>query len=214
MSNQSPKIKKIVDTLSKGSESLRNNPTEQNYQEWEGKLDKAGNSTNWTPYIIAGVIAIMCVSAFFIFAGGVAISTASINNEASTNNSSLFKNVYSDQITNGYNQTGIRIHATFEVDNRKDVPCVAVVFFYDASGSALKDYNGSYATDSGQVATGQNFIPTYDNTEISDLLIFMPYEELHLGSGNTSLKYQIELYEKSSGALIAKSNYYSFSVTQ
>ena len=225
MSNQNPKIKKVINTLSEGSKSLKNNPSEENRREWEGKIEEAGNSTNWTPYIIAGAIAIMCMVAFFVSAGGVAISTASTTNQTSSNNgantnnsvsssdSSQFTNVYADQIVNGYNENGARIHVTFRVDNRSGVHCMILVFFFDEYGNPIQGYNPSSIQKNGQIARGQDFTPNIDSVEASTL-IFVPIEEFQLENGSSTIKYQIEMYEVSSGALIVQSDLYSFTISQ
>ena len=153
-------------------------------------------------------ITITFVIAFFMLIGGEFTPRVNVVDR------SQVKNAYADQITNGYNQTGVRINVNFEVDARKGLPCVIVVLFYDESGNPLRDQNGSLATNSGQVAIGENFTPQYDTTEVTKILLFIPIEELHLENGSTSFRYQIELHEMSSGALIAKSGYFDFSITK
>lgn len=87
MSNQNPKVKKIIETLSEGSESVRNNPSEQNYQEWEGRLEKAGNSPNWTAIIVAGVVVIALVFGFVIFSSVAVVAVASSSSSTTSNSS-------------------------------------------------------------------------------------------------------------------------------
>lgn len=171
-------------------------------------------NTNWTLFIIGGmVIAIMCVIAFFATPYLITKREEAISRAAIVDRSQV-KNASAEQIVNGYNQNGVTINANFEVDARKNVPCVIIILFYDESGNPLRDQNGSLATDTGQVAIGKNFTPEYDTMEVTKMLLFIPVEELHLNDGITSFKYQIELYEKDSGALIAKSDYYDFSITK
>ena len=154
------------------------------------------------------MIVIICVVAFFIFfAGGEAIS------RTNTIDRSQIKDVYADQIINSFNQKGVRIHAAFEVDNRSGVPCVILVFFFDEFGNPIKGYNGSSIQKNGQMAGGQEFTPNLNNVEASKVF-FVPFEELHLKNGSSAFKYQIEIYEVSSGALIVKSDLYSFTITQ
>lgn len=204
MNNQDPKIKKVIDTLAEGSRSVQNNPSEQNYREWEGKLEQAGK-TSWTPYIVAGVIVIVCISAFVVFSGGAA-ATQIVNSD-----NSQIENVYVEHNVYENSQKGMRIYIDFDVDNRKNVTCMAVAYFYFDSGEILKDFNGYYTTEnSGQVAVGESFTPPYDSTQYTDLTLFMPYDELHMGTGDFDLKFQIELYERDSGYNIAESNYFYF----
>ncbi|RMG34667.1 MAG: hypothetical protein D6732_10390 [Methanobacteriota archaeon] len=105
MSNQNPKIKKVIDTLAEGSRSVRNNPSEQNYREWERKIEQAGK-TSWTPYIVLGVIAIVCIYAFVIFSSG-AVATQGINQYSQNgqwDGDGLSSPPVATQITNRYSQ--------------------------------------------------------------------------------------------------------------
>jgi hypothetical protein len=164
---------------------------------------------NWALLIIGGtVVAIICVFVFFIFAGG---ETVSKNN---TIDRSQIKDVYAEQIINSYNQKGIRVHAAFEVDNRSGILCVILVLFFDASGNPITGYNdGSPIQNPGQASVGQEFTPNLSHVEASKMF-FVSAEALHLENGNSPIKYQVEIREVSSGALIAKSELYSFTITE
>lgn len=87
MSNQNPKVKKIIETLSEGSESVRNNPTEQNYQEWEGRLEKAGSSPNWTAIIFIGVVLLALGFGFLVFSGAAVVAVSSSSSSTTSNSS-------------------------------------------------------------------------------------------------------------------------------
>src|SRR6266508_3069691 len=106
---------------------------------------------NWTLFIIGGmIIAIMCVIAFFATPYLITKREEAISRAAIVDRSQV-KNASAEQIVNGYNQNGVTINANFEVDARKNVPCVIIILFYDESGNPLRDKNGSLATDTGQV---------------------------------------------------------------
>lgn len=205
MSSQDPKIKKVIDTLAEGSQSVRNNPSEQNYREWEGKIEQAGK-TSWTPYVVVGVIAIICICAFVIFSGG-AVATQTTSQYSQISSVSIDHNVYEN------NQKGMRIHVSFNVVNKQNETCEIAAYFRYQSGEVLRDYNDSYTTYDGQVSVGQTFIPQYYNTSFSDFTLFMPYDELHIdGLGEYALEFQVELHEKN-GEFLAESNYYPFRLT-
>jgi hypothetical protein len=110
-------------------------------------------------------------------------------------------------------QKGMRIHAKFTVDNYKDIKCRMTAYFYFANGDKLKDYNGAYKTDDGQVSVGKDFNPTYVNAIYNDYTVFLPYDELHLGTGKFSLKYQVKLYRQG-GEFFASSEYQTFTFTK
>ena len=206
MSNQDPKIKKVIDTLAEGSRSVKNNPSEQNYREWEGKIEQAGK-TSWTPYIVAGVVAIICICAFFALSGGAVVNTQAATQYSQISSVSIDHNVYEN------NQKGMRIHVDFNVVNKQNDTCEIAVYFRYQSGEILRDYNGSYTTYNGQVSVGETFIPQYYNTTYRDFTLFMPYDEFHIDAlGEYDLEFQVELHEKS-GELLAESSYYPFRLT-
>ena len=147
-----------------------------------------------------------------MFASGEAIFKTSTVNKNQVDRSQI-SDVYADQIINGYSQNGVRIHTTFKVDNRSGVLCVILVFFFDEHGNPIQGYNASSIQKNGQIAIGQEFTPNLESVEASKLF-FMPIEELHLENGSSTIKYQIEIYEVSSGALIVKSDLHSFMITQ
>lgn len=105
--------------------------------------------------------------------------------------------------------TGMKIHAKFDVDNVKDIPCGAAVYFHYSSGEKLKDFNNSYRTTAGQVSVGKDFTPAYEGSIYNDFEIFMPSSELHLGNGKYDLKFDIRLYVKG-GDFFAESNWVYF----
>lgn len=110
-------------------------------------------------------------------------------------------------------QKGMRIHAKFTVDNYKGINCRMTAYFYFENGDKLKDNNGSYKTDDGQVSVGKDFNPTYVNAIYNDYTVFLPYDELHLGTGKFSLKYQVKLYRQG-GEFFASSEYQTFTFTK
>lgn len=69
MSNQNPKIKKVIEALSEGSESVHKNPSEENYREQEGKIERAAKSSNWAAFAITGVFVALLI--YGIASGGV-----------------------------------------------------------------------------------------------------------------------------------------------
>ena len=96
-------------------------------------------------------------------------------------------------------QKGMLIHMQFNIKNLKEKPCRAVAWFYFDSGLPLLDYNGRFNTSDGKVSVGLDFSPQYDSSDFHDFTLFMPYDELHLSSGEHSLKMDAGLlYQKGS----------------
>jgi hypothetical protein len=97
-------------------------------------------------------------------------------------------------------QKGMNIHIKFSCNNLYNERCSACAFFYFQNGNPIKDYNYLYRTSDGNVYAETSFKPNYTNCSYSDLVIFMPYTELHLGYGFYYCKFDIQLQEKSTGS--------------
>lgn len=123
-----------------------------------------------------------------------------------------FHRIWVDHNISKNDRKGMKIHAEFEVDNVKDVPCRIAAYFYYSSGGELKDYNDSYSTTGGQVSVGETFTPSYEGTIYDDFELFMPYSELHMADGQYDLKFDIHIYVKG-GDFFAKSNWVYFTYT-
>jgi hypothetical protein len=114
--------------------------------------------------------------------------------------SSSFKKVWVEEDAEQGGVKGLRIHTQFNVSNLFGQNCRAVVWFYDAlTGQALEDQNGQFATASGKVSAGADFVPNYVSADFTDFPIFIPHEELHLGEGEHRVKFQIGLYHRLPG---------------
>lgn len=107
---------------------------------------------------------------------------------------------------------GMRIHLKFVANNLLGKEMVAVAYFYDSAGNALKDTNKSYMTNNGAVSTSTNFKPAYANTVYDDLKLFIPYAELELPVGKHELKLQLGIYGKENSQFFGEFQWYNFSV--
>lgn len=153
------------------------------------------------------------VTTFIILFGFYAISGNLVSQTAPSNAS------YIESVTVDYNayensQNGIGIHIRFKVADRKDVPCIAAAYFYYESGDVLRDLNGEYTSYDSQVSVGQNFTPQYDNSVFDDLVLFIPNDELHTGTGRYDLKFKVELYDYNTQSSFSTSDYYHFYITK
>lgn len=110
---------------------------------------------------------------------------------------------------------GMKILVDFSVQNMKGIDGSCAVYFYYENGNRVKDSNGSYATSDNQAATHKTIKPSYDNSSYTDVEIFMPYNELEVGTGKHSLKFYCKIWEYSTSSAIsvAESQYYSFTLT-
>ncbi|HIZ87629.1 MAG TPA: BACON domain-containing protein [Candidatus Coprenecus pullistercoris] len=94
-------------------------------------------------------------------------------------------------------EKGMMIHLHMSIYGMKGNTGRAIAYFYYGGDSetALTDYNQSYRTTSGKVSVGEDFTPSYDSSEWKDFSIFMPYSELHMASGQHSLKFYVILWD-------------------
>ena len=110
---------------------------------------------------------------------------------------------------------GMKILVDFSVQNMKGIDGSCAVYFYYENGNRVKDTNGSYATSDNQAATHKTIKPNYDSSSYTDVEIFMPYNELEVGTGKHNLKFYCKIWEYSTSSAIsvAESQYYSFTLT-
>ena len=105
---------------------------------------------------------------------------------------------------------GMRIHVKFSVFHMKNVESFLAIYFEKKDGEKLKTSNTSYRSKSGQVAIYKKLTPGYDpETVYDDLQLFMPYNELNLGSGKFDLEMDVDVIYKD-GALVKHLKYYDF----
>lgn len=95
-------------------------------------------------------------------------------------------------------QKGMNIIVNYSVEGMKGKTGDLNAYFYFEDGTPLKDGNKSsvpcYGTYVGSVVVGKQFTPRYDDVAMSSTL-FMPYDELHLGKGEFSLKYYCAIFD-------------------
>ena len=110
---------------------------------------------------------------------------------------------------------GMRIHVKFDVDNFKGSEGRVNAYFYTKNGDALKDFNESYRTKSGEVSVGKRFTPGSVSTPYNDFQLFMPNHELHMVSGKHDLKFRIQIFNpNTSTALSDNSDWVHFTYTK
>jgi hypothetical protein len=110
-------------------------------------------------------------------------------------------------------EKGMLIHVKFTTQGTKGVKSRAIAYFHYADGKVLKDADGDYTTNDGQVSVGKDYQPNYDNTKYDDYQLFMPYEQLHLPTGTYSLKFSVALYDYALEDFLAESDFVTFSAT-
>lgn len=121
------------------------------------------------------------------------------------------KNIWIDHNdTDPYENRGMKIHIEFDISGMLNRTGQAAAYFYYSNGTPLRDTNGQYRTSNGNVATHVDFVPNYKDCTFKDLVIFMPYSELHL-SQSASCYLTISLW--CSNTEVAQSEKYYFDIT-
>ena len=102
----------------------------------------------------------------------------------------------------------MNIHVEFDIEGYKGYECSATAWFYDAYGNPLRDFNGLYKTWQGQVCSYTTFSPRYYSSNFSDLVIFIPYTELHMAPGSHNLQFFVGIF--GGGTQLASSSMKTF----
>lgn len=115
---------------------------------------------------------------------------------AFVNNVETVHNVYQ----NG--RKGMRIYVNFTVKNHKGKAVKASAFFYQQSGTALKDLNGKYEVGD-KVAISKMVYPGAESFR-KQIVLFLPYDELHIDqSGTHRLQYSVTIYSTETNSFIS-----------
>jgi len=128
-----------------------------------------------------------------------------IKAEASITSVSTNHNVWN----NG--KKGMRINVSFNASGLRGESLYVNLYFYFSNGKALKDFNNSYRTTGGDVATHKIYTPSSDNVSTT-VSIFMPYDELHMEKGQYKLKFSSIIMHNSK--TLDSSSYYNFDFNQ
>jgi hypothetical protein len=127
--------------------------------------------------------------------------------------SATFDKIWVDYDVAENDRKGMRIHVKFSVSHLKNVDSYLAIYFEKKDGEKLKTSNTDYQSKSGQVAIYKSLLPSYDETDYNDLQLFMPYNELNLGTGKFDLKMDVDVIYKN-GDLIKHLDYHDFWFSQ
>lgn len=111
---------------------------------------------------------------------------------------------------------GMRIHAGLAIRGQRNNPCKVVAHFFAFNGQPLVDFNFNplFRTTDGFVTTVVDVIPFYDETTYPDIVMYMPYGELHLMPGMHQLFCKLSLWDVTRNLFFAQSFPQGFMVTQ
>jgi hypothetical protein len=111
-------------------------------------------------------------------------------------------------------QRGMRIHTDFGIAHGGGMECQIIAYFRYANGSPLLDQNLQDRAADGQVSLSSKFTPPYEYTRYKDYDLFLPYDELHLSSGQYDLTFKVVIFDLISSTPITRSENTAFSYRQ
>ncbi len=114
-----------------------------------------------------------------------------------------------DDVSDG-DQMGLNLHLVIDIYNHGGFKAYARFLFYLEDGTMLRDYNGEYVTFDGQVTVEQTFRPKTAE-ESYEIIVFMPYDELHVKGAKANLKCLGLIYDYNDEQ-VAISDYLTFFV--
>jgi len=106
---------------------------------------------------------------------------------------------------------GMDIYLTFWVSNASNCTFVAAAHFYFAAGKPLVDLNGDYRATDGTVCVWRAYEKRQFYIGPQNIVLFMPYAELHMGSGNHNLGFVASIWE-GKGRQLAASDLFPFTL--
>ncbi|MFQ5723538.1 MAG: hypothetical protein ACE5G6_03520, partial [Terriglobia bacterium] len=97
-------------------------------------------------------------------------------------------------------QPGLEVQLSFLIQGARNTTSCAAAYFYDSSGTLLRDVNGEFRDRNGHVAVFREFTPRANSSPYNNLGLFLPVEELHLRSGNEyRLQTQVKIWPSGCG---------------
>ncbi len=91
-------------------------------------------------------------------------------------------------------QWGLALMVSFTALGLRGQTGTILIRFLDHFGSPLRDLDGNYGTESGDVAVSLAFTPARDRQDFNVIPVFMPYTQLHLGQGRYVIGCRAEAY--------------------
>lgn len=137
------------------------------------------------------------------------VSPTPTPDKTDSSNLAKFDRMWVDYNVTEKGRRGMRIHTKFWVYNLKNQSLYLAIYFQKKDGAKLFTNNRNFRSKDGQVAVFRSLRPAYDETIYEDLTLFIPYDELNLGSGFYELQMDADvIYEN--GDMVQHLNFYDF----
>jgi hypothetical protein len=98
-------------------------------------------------------------------------------------------------------QKGMLIHVSYKVSGMKGVESYLALYFEKKNGDKLKSDKVGFKSADGQLALYKEMEPGYDSAVYDDVKLFMPYDEIDLGSGKYDLTISADVIYKEGGLI-------------
>lgn len=98
-------------------------------------------------------------------------------------------------------EKGMMIHVNYKVNGMKGVPSYLALYFAKENGDKLYSDKVGFKSADGQLALYKEMDPAYDPAVYEDSTLFMPYDEIDLGSGKYDLTISADVIFKEGGLI-------------
>lgn len=89
-------------------------------------------------------------------------------------------------------QKGMYIYSDFDAVGMKGHKVYVAAYFYYSDGTPLKDTDGEFSTNDGQVCVWDRETVNYDSSNFSNFRLFIPYSQLHVRDAELKFYVRVE----------------------
>ena len=93
------------------------------------------------------------------------------------------------------------IHVSYKVYGMKGVPGYLALYFAKDNGDKLKSDKTGFKSADGQLAIYKEIEPGFDPSVYDDTTLFLPYDEIKLGTGKYNLEISVDVIYKEGGSI-------------
>ena len=173
------RINNIMRALQEGTESVRRNPSEQNYRKALSDIERAGKKSNFWSWVIGWAIL-----------GGIALNASHVP-ESQQNVSTRQPKVditYLDAYhVKRSSEKNIKMVLDFDTAHIKNYSCTAVAYFYHKNGAKVRSNIPGYRTKDGQLSSSEDFRPGYEYTKYN-ITLYIPTKYFRSGSYKANVR--------------------------
>lgn len=125
----------------------------------------------------------------------------------------VFQRVWIEHNVVAEGVNGMRIHVAFSAYELLGEQLVVAVGFSDTGGTVLRDFDQRYRHGDGGAGVSTTATPVYEAARFDDLVLFMPYPELHMRPGTHALEARVGVARAGQPGFLAVSDPVAFTYT-